>query len=341
MISNYVVAVAADGACPAATSKRTFDSVIRLVAAAWVTAGLLTASAPLAAAWQSGKAAGKITPPAASNAPPSPSRTPLLKRTTTRHEIRRLDYGGMLTIYGAPEGSISIEAWAKNEVDITADIELSADTEDELARLANVNGFIVDDDVNHIRLITTGTHDRKFMKSAARDFPKKLLAMPWHVDYRIRVPALTDLEIYAGRGALTLSGVEGALRLNAGESAPASFSFTGGDAEATIQRGAVQLRVGARNWRGRGLNIRLGSGDLTVTLPASFSGDINAEVLRTGRVVNAYAGLAARERTQPTERSLQGRAGAGGASLSFIVGDGTLRIIQEGSNQQPPEGGKP
>jgi hypothetical protein len=304
-------------------------------ACAFLVAAFLAVNAPAAApvyssgAPQSGKAgAGKIPP-----APAAPPQAPLLKRTTTRRETQRFGYGSLLTIYGAPEGSITIEAWQKGEIEIAADIELSADTEEELARLATVNNFLLDDDVNHLRLITTGTHDRKFMKQAARDFPKKLLVMPWRIDYRIRVPAQTDLEIYAGRGALTLSGVEGALRLNAGETMPASFDFTGGDAEATIQGGAVRLRVGARSWRGRGVSIRLGRGDLTVELPSNFSGDINAEVLRAGRVENNYAGLEPRERTKPTERSLQGRAGAGGAILSLTVGDGTLRIIQEGAKQ--------
>jgi hypothetical protein len=88
------------------------------------------------------------------------------------------------------------------------------------------------------------------------------------------------------------------------------------------------VRVPARSWRGRGLSLRLASGDLTVELPPGFSGDVNAEVLRTGRVENDFAGLAPRERTKPTERLLQARAGQGGATLSLTVGDGTLRLTQ-------------
>jgi hypothetical protein len=53
------------------------------------------------------------------------------------------------------------------------------------------------------------------MKRAAKNFPKKLLNMPWKIDYRLRVPINTDLEVNAGHGTLKLSGVEGALRLSA------------------------------------------------------------------------------------------------------------------------------
>jgi hypothetical protein len=259
----------------------------------------------------------------------------LLKRTTTRRETRRLGYGGSVTLVGAPEGSVTVEAWPQAEVEITADVEQSAPTEEELTRLSAVNTFVVDEDLNHVRVMTVGVHDRKYLKRVARDLPKSLLAMPWRIDYHLRVPASVDLEINAGRGALSISGVEGALQVNAGGGGGADFALAGGDVTATIADGPVTVRVPARSWRGRGLDVHLARGDLTVELPAGFSGDLDAQVLREGRVENACAGLAPRERTQPTERSLQARAGAGGATLSFTVGDGTLRITQraEGSRQ--------
>jgi hypothetical protein len=141
------------------------------------------------------------------------------------------------------------------------------------------------------------------------------------------------VEINAGRGALVVTGVEGALRSNAGGGPGSLFALAGGDVEATLASGPVTVRPSARSWRGRGLRLRLASGDLTVELPAGFNGDVDAEVLRAGRVDNTYAGLAPRERTTPTERSLQSRAGSGGATLSFTVGDGTLRIRPAGGKQ--------
>ena len=254
----------------------------------------------------------------------APSTPPALVRTTTRHEVRRFGYGGTLTVYGAPEGSLTIEAWPRNEVDLIADIELRANTEEELAQLATVNNFLLDEDANHLTIITTGTHDRRFMRRA-KNFPKKLLAMPWKIDYRLRVPAATDLEIYTGRGPLNLTGVEGAIRLNAGEST-ANLTLSSGSINATVGSGSVLLRIPARSWRGQGADIRLVSGDLTLELLANFNADIKADVLRTGRIENTYAGLMPLERTTPTETSLRARAGAGGATLSFVVGDGTLRI---------------
>jgi hypothetical protein len=258
---------------------------------------------------------------------PPPAAPPALTRTTTRHEVRRFPYGNALVIYGAPAGSITVEAWPRSEVDITADIELRADTEEDLARLAAVNNFALDEDTTRLTLVTTGTHDRKFMKRAAKDFPKKLLGLPWKIDYRLRVPAMLALDIYAGRGALTVSGIEGPLYINAGE-APTTLTLAGGDVQATFLGGPVRLLIPVHSWRGRGITLRLARGDLSVELPAAFNGDIDAAVLRAGRVINQHTSVAPRERTMPTERVLQARAGAGGTPFNFEVGDGTITIKQ-------------
>jgi hypothetical protein len=258
---------------------------------------------------------------------------PLLTRSTTRHETRRFGYGGTVTLIGAPNGSITIEAWPRNEVDITADIELRAGTEEELAQLAVVNSFVLDEEVNHLRVLTTGTHDKAFMKRAAKNFPKKLIGLPWKIDYRIRVPAFTDLEVNSGIGAFTLTGVEGAIRIQAVES-KADLTLAGGYVLATIERGSVNVRLTSRSWRGAGADIRLASGDLNLELPAAASLDINADILRSGQIERSYTGLEPRDRTTFSARSIRGRAGSGGPTLAFTVADGTLRIKQRTESEQ-------
>ncbi|HEX8889420.1 MAG TPA: hypothetical protein VF779_09595 [Pyrinomonadaceae bacterium] len=259
------------------------------------------------------------------SAPPA-SQT-LLTRTTTKHEARRFGYGSSLTIIGAPAGSIIIEAWNKSEVDITADIELHAATESDLALLSTINSFTVDEDANHIRVLTTGTHDKVFMKRVAKKFPKTLLNLPWKIDYRIRVPANCDIEIDAGRGPISLAGVEGAISMKALES-DAVLTLTGGAVSATIGAGSVRVNLTTRSWRGAGALVELARGDLTIELPAGFNADINASILRSGQIESSYEGLVPQERTTFTPQSIRGRAGAGGATLTFRVTDGTLKILK-------------
>ena len=276
-------------------------------------------------------------PPAAAAAAPAPA----LKRKATRREVRRFGYGNTLTLYGAPDGSITVEGWARAEIEIVADIELQADTEDELTRLAAVNSFVLDEDATHFRLVTTGTHDRKFMKNAAKqnpaakNFPKHLLAMPWRIDYHIRVPAHVDLDVFAGRGALVFDGVQGALQLSAGESRSV-LTLAGGDLSATVVGGSVLLRVPVRSWRGRGATVKMAAGELTVALPAGFNGEVSASILRTGRIEGAAAVFGEAERAGSTERSLRVRAGGGGAPFAFEVADGVIRFERLGGAPPPP-----
>jgi len=254
----------------------------------------------------------------------------LLTRTTTRRETRRFAFGGTVTLIGAPKGSVTVEGWSRNEVELTADIELKGPTEADLDQLALVNSFLFDEDLNHISILTTGTHDRIFMKRSAKNFPKKLLNLPWKIDYRLRVPANTDLEINAGHGSVKLTGVEGALRVSATESETA-LTLTGGVVSTTVAAGVVTLTVSSRNWRGSGAEIRIASGTINVDLPPGFSGDIDAEILRTGKIVNGYEGLASREKPGITERTVRARVGSGGPFFKFTVGDGTVNIRKSGS----------
>ncbi|HEX6650115.1 MAG TPA: hypothetical protein VF075_11255 [Pyrinomonadaceae bacterium] len=268
-----------------------------------------------------------------SAAPALPQQAPeiqLLTRTTTRRETRRFAFGGTVTLIGAPKGSVTVEGWSRNEVELTADIELKGPTEADLDQLAQVNSFLFDEDLNHISILTTGTHDRIFMKRSAKNFPKKLLNLPWKIDYRLRVPANTDLEINAGHGSVKLTGVEGALRLSATESETA-LTLTGGVVSTTVAAGVVTLTVPSRSWRGSGAEIRIASGTINVDLPPGFSGDIDAEILRTGKIVNAYEGLASREKPGITERTVRARVGSGGPFFKFTVGDGTVNIRKSGT----------
>jgi hypothetical protein len=259
---------------------------------------------------------------------PLPNRPPQLIRTTMRHELLRFGYGGSVTVVGAPEGSITIEAWPRSEVDISAEIQLLADTEADLDRLAAVNGFVLDEDSNHLRLVTTGTHDKVFMKAAAKKFPKTLLGLPWKIDYRIRVPVVTDLEINAGRGPINISGLEGNIRISATES-ETNLTLSGGTLSATIATGKFRLSIPLRSWRGVGADVRLAAGEITLELPQGFNGDLDAEILRAGKIEVSYGELEPREKPGLTPQNMKARSGTGGAFFKFTVGDGTIYIKKQ------------
>ncbi len=250
---------------------------------------------------------------------------PLLKRTTYKTEKIDFGAGGTLSIVGAPEGSITIEGWRKNEIEITAEVEVQAANETDLALLAKVNTFTVDEDFGHVRVGSVGTYDKNYMKPLAKKFPKNLYNMPFRIDYRIKVPLFCDLEIDGGRGDFNLSGVEGAIQIKILES-NAKLDLVGGTLAATVGSGSVDVTIPTRSWRGRSVEVQLAKGNVNVFFAPNLNANVSAAILRSGQIENSYALLKPLERAKFTEKSVVAKSGGGGAALSFTVGDGIIKL---------------
>jgi hypothetical protein len=249
-----------------------------------------------------------------------------LKQTTTKTEHADLGAAGTVTIVGAPEGSISIQGWQQPNVEVTAEIQIEAATAEDLALLAKINNFVFEDDSNHVRILTTGTHDKQFLKKNFKKFPKNLLTLPWRIDYKIKVPNYCDLEVDAGHGNFDLRGVEGAIVIKALQSEKANLDLVGGLLKATFGGDEVNVRFNSRGWRGSGVDIEVARGTLNITAPPALNSDLDLSILRTGKIENKFENFKPRDKTKFSETSMIARAGTGGARLAFTVGDGTLRI---------------
>lgn len=254
------------------------------------------------------------------------AQTPqLIKRTTYKTENVELGAGGTVTVVGAPSGSVTIEGWNKNEVEVSAEIEMQAATENDLAMLAAVNSFAVDEQFGHIRIISLGTHDKDYMKRVAKKFPKNLLNSPFKIDFKIKVPRYCDLDINSGKGDLKLSNVEGAMQIKAFEG-NASLDLIGGTIVATFGSGNIDVKINQRSWRGRQAVFQVATGTLNVQFPQNMNAEVDATVLRNGKIENSLTALKPRDRSKFSEKTMLAKAGNGGALLSFTVGDGTLKM---------------
>ena len=258
----------------------------------------------------------------------------MLTRKVTRSD--RLDFGagGTVSITGAPLGSIKVVGGSTNEIEITAQIELQAITEDDLSLLEAVTGFATpDESILKTSIVSVGTNNKQGDKKLWKKFPKNLLGLPYRIDYVIIVPKYTDLEIEGGAGALSISGVQGSMRINFLET-DAHIDMIAGSLMATIASGTVDVGLGIKGWTARPAIIRVGKGNLTVRLPSNASADLDATILRTGTIENSLPDLKQRDRKVGfTDKSIMAKAGAGGTEVKFTVGDGTLRLQRlAGSN---------
>ncbi|MEP6789649.1 MAG: hypothetical protein ABJB40_14515, partial [Acidobacteriota bacterium] len=146
---------------------------------------------------------------------PAFSQTPSLqKRTITKTDKFDFGAGGTIAITGAPNGSMRVTGTGKNEIEITAEIEIQAANEADLNRLAELTGFATDEGMARTGIISVGSYNKFGQKKLPKNFPKNLLGLPLTINYVISVPHFCDLEIDGGSGDLSITGVEGSTRVN-------------------------------------------------------------------------------------------------------------------------------
>lgn len=249
-----------------------------------------------------------------------------IKRTITKTDSFEFGAGGTIAITGAPNGAIRIAGTNKNEIEITAEIELQAGSESDLAKLAAVTGFIADATIGRTNIITFGTYNKLGDKKLWKKFPKNLMGLPLRIDYTIKVPHYCDLHIDGGKGDLSISDVEGSLRVNFLDT-NADIAVIGGTTNITVGSGKVNVAFGVKGWRGRSADVNVARGDLNIKLPSTMSAEIDAVILRTGAIENLLPDLKPRNRKVTfSDKSIIAKAGVGGAPLRFTVGDGTLKM---------------
>jgi hypothetical protein len=256
-----------------------------------------------------------------------------LKRVVTKTDKLDFGAGGTVAIVGAPTGSIRVESAERNEIEIDAEITLEAQNEADLSALESVTTFVMDESLGRVAISSVGANDTRYLKRIAKKFPRRLVGLPFQIDYVIKVPRYCDLQIDGGKGDISISGVEGAIRLTSQES-NTKIDLVGGALNATIGKGKVSVTIPNRSWRGSGIDIALANGEMDVYFPVNVSAELDASILRTGKIENSLLDLKPRIRTVKfTDTSISARSGNGGVPMKFTVGDGTLRLLTLGKER--------
>lgn len=249
-----------------------------------------------------------------------------IKRTTYKTDRFDFGVGGTLSITGAPYGSITVEGWSNREIEISAEIEVEGATEADIAILSRVTGFVLQESMGRIGITSVGANDRKAMRKIDKKFPKHLIGKPFWINYVVKVPGYTDLDINGGIGDLTISGVEGVMKINYLDT-NAKIDLVGGGITAVIGKGNVDITIPTRSWRGRFADVQVATGTLNLFLPNGLNSNFDASILRTGKIENSFDELKPRTRHDKfTETVIAAKSGTGTIPLKFTVGDGTMKI---------------
>jgi len=248
----------------------------------------------------------------------------VLKRTTTKTDTIPVGAGSTLSIMGAPIGSVTVNVVQGNDVQISAEIEVQAANEADLAGAAVLTGYLTQESLGKLSIVSIGRDTRRKFSDAEKKLIKRLAALPYRIDYTIGVPRYTNVEINAGEGDVTLDGDEGDHRINV-LTGKVNVTVKGGSLAATVAKGELKINVPPSGRRGLNIEASVVAGDLSITIPENLSGEIDASILRNGTILNQIPALKVRDRKLPfTEKLVQARAGAGGPAIKLTVGDGSL-----------------
>jgi len=247
-----------------------------------------------------------------------------LKRTTTKTDSIPLGAGSTVSITGSPVGSIKVNVIPGTNVEISADIEVQAANETDLAAAAVLTTFVTQESLGSLVIVSVGRDSRRKFTSDEKKLIKRLAGMPYRIDYTIGVPRYTNVEITSGEGDVTFDADEGNHRINA-IGGKINVTIKGGSLAATVAKGELHIQVPPSGRRGLNIDASVASGNLSITVPENLSADVDASVLRTGKIYNEIPNLKPRDRKLPfTEKIVQGRAGVGGPAIKLTVGDGGL-----------------
>ena len=248
----------------------------------------------------------------------------VLKRTTTKTDVIPLGAGSTVSVIGAPMGSIKVTVIPGNSVQISADIEVQAANEADLAGAGALTTYVTQESLGKLSVVSIGRDSRRKFTDVEKKLIKRLAGMPYRIDYTIGVPRYTNVEISAGQGDVDLEGGEGDHRINALDS-KVKVGIQGGSLVATVAKGEMHIQVPPSGRRGLNIDASVVSGNLSMIVPDNLSADIDAIVLRTGKVFQQIPSLKPRDRKVPfTEKLVQARAGVGGPAIKLTVGDGGL-----------------
>jgi hypothetical protein len=253
---------------------------------------------------------------AATPALPAAAQSGLVERVVTVERIVAGGYGGELTLVGAPRGDVSVVGWRGQAISIAARISLAAPSEQDLDKLASIIGMVVDESGSVVAVHTAGPHDKQTLK-AAKNFPKALTKLPWKMDYVVRVPEYTSVQIGVVDGNTEVEGITGAIAVTSLRGT-VSVRNVGGFTKITAGDGKVTLATRDRTWRGAGTDIVTARGDIVLEAPADFGAVFEAHASNGIR----FAG--ARISEEGTE--LRGALGRGGSRLVLAAPAGSIVV---------------
>ncbi len=246
-----------------------------------------------------------------------------------REQSLRFEYGRALKVTLPPTGSLTVVGWKRSELRIQAQIRVEGASAADVAAVAERIGFQLDARDVQLHVISVGPAaknlSRKERRAVADGLASPLLRLPYRIDYKLSVPEYTDLEITVFDGELALSDIYGGIVFMV-QRGQVHLNGVAGTVVGRLATGQARVELNGRSWRGTGLDLRVGVGDILLSVPRGYAADV---ALAASAPLDIRYPLDRGSETPfdlPFGAQARGRFGVGGAELRLATGRGTIRV---------------
>jgi hypothetical protein len=242
----------------------------------------------------------------------------------------RFSYGRSIKVTLPPVGNLVVTGTSKLEVSVEARVHVEGASSSELDELARRIGFTFGLGETSFELISVGPQIKlsgKEKKKVLDGLSSPLQKLPYRIDYVLKVPEYTDLDVSVFDGDLTMGTIYGGIVFRAQKS---NVKLTGmaGTVVGTVGTGSVLVELTSLSWRGSGIKVEMGLGDIALSVPRGYSADVT---LAASEPLDIQFPLNRGEDVPddaPIGNQLRARFGVGGAEMIFGTQRGKLKVVQ-------------
>jgi len=216
---------------------------------------------------------------------------------------------GILDISPGRNGGIAVKGWDQNSVLVRARLEAWAGSDAEARAL-----------LSQVRVEAGGGRIRAVGPESNPSRPWDE-GQYWAVSFEVFTPWNTDLKLESHNGGLTISDVRGRIELES-HNGGVKLARVAGDISGSTHNGGIQVELEGNMWDGRQLELSTHNGGVTLSVPASFSANVETRTNR-GRVDSDFP-ISVRGRID--ESNLNFNIGSGGPLIKLSTHNGRIRL---------------
>lgn len=223
---------------------------------------------------------------------------------------------GSLFELGNVNGSIEVEGWDRGTISVFAEIRVKAPSKSEAKKIFKKIEFDVESDDGHLMIKADIPRIRK--TSFLNFFGDGNGSV--RIDYTVKVPEGTSLDLESVNGDIFVEGVDGHFRFKT-VNGKIEAVMLGGDGEISVVNGGIDCSLESFP-EGGDLDVKNINGNVTIEIPEETGAEVDIKTLN-GRI---RLGFDLEKTVQLKKKRVVGEIGDGNGSIRIRTTNGGVRL---------------